>query len=70
VKELKIPSLEERGRVDKIAIFKALITQVVGAERLRAAGSAVLARRCGCRYVICISPATCASCAISPSASA
>jgi DNA-binding NtrC family response regulator len=32
--ELKIPSLEERGAVDKIAIFKAFIASVVGAERL------------------------------------
>lgn len=32
--ELKIPSLEERGAVDKIAIFKAFIAQVVGSERL------------------------------------
>jgi transcriptional regulator with GAF, ATPase, and Fis domain len=32
--ELKIPSLEERGAVDKIAIFKAFITQFVGSERL------------------------------------
>ncbi|QQC64929.1 sigma 54-interacting transcriptional regulator [Paraburkholderia ginsengisoli] len=34
--ELKIPSLEERGAVDKIAIFKAFIAQIVGAERLSA----------------------------------
>jgi DNA-binding NtrC family response regulator len=34
--ELKIPSLEERGAVDKIAIFKAFIAQVVGQERLAA----------------------------------
>jgi DNA-binding NtrC family response regulator len=34
--ELKIPSLEERGAVDKIAIFKAFIAQIVGAERLAA----------------------------------
>ncbi|WP_109478372.1 sigma-54 dependent transcriptional regulator [Paraburkholderia sp. C35] len=32
--ELKIPSLEERGAVDKIAIFKSFIASVVGAERL------------------------------------
>ncbi|HTH75715.1 MAG TPA: sigma-54 dependent transcriptional regulator [Trinickia sp.] len=32
--ELRIPSLEERGAVDKIAIFKAFIASVVGAERL------------------------------------
>ncbi|SIT36482.1 Sigma54 specific transcriptional regulator, Fis family [Paraburkholderia piptadeniae] len=32
--ELRIPSLEERGAVDKIAIFKAFIAAVVGAERL------------------------------------
>jgi DNA-binding NtrC family response regulator len=32
--ELKIPSLEERGAVDKIAIFKAFIASVVGQERL------------------------------------
>ena len=32
--ELHIPSLEERGAVDKIAIFKAFIASVVGAERL------------------------------------
>ena len=34
--ELRIPSLEERGAVDKIAIFKAFIASVVGAERLAA----------------------------------
>jgi hypothetical protein len=34
--ELKIPSLEERGAVDKIAIFKAFIAQIVGSERLAA----------------------------------
>jgi transcriptional regulator with GAF, ATPase, and Fis domain len=34
--ELKIPSLEERGAVDKIAIFKAFIAQIVGNERLAA----------------------------------
>jgi transcriptional regulator with GAF, ATPase, and Fis domain len=34
--ELKIPSLEERGAVDKIAIFKAFIVQIVGNERLAA----------------------------------
>jgi DNA-binding NtrC family response regulator len=32
--ELKIPSLEERRAVDKIAIFKAFIASVVGPERL------------------------------------
>ncbi|MGN6317921.1 sigma 54-interacting transcriptional regulator [Trinickia sp.] len=32
--ELRIPSLEERGAIDKIAIFKAFIASVVGAERL------------------------------------
>ncbi|MFL9988977.1 sigma 54-interacting transcriptional regulator [Paraburkholderia sediminicola] len=32
--ELKIPSLEERGAIDKIAIFKAFIASVVGAGRL------------------------------------
>jgi DNA-binding NtrC family response regulator len=32
--ELRIPSLEERGAVDKIAIFNAFIASVVGAERL------------------------------------
>ena len=32
--ELKIPSLEERGAVDKIAIFKAFIASLVGVERL------------------------------------
>ncbi|WP_116137356.1 sigma 54-interacting transcriptional regulator [Trinickia diaoshuihuensis] len=32
--ELRIPSLEERGAVEKIAIFKAFIAAVVGAERL------------------------------------
>lgn len=32
--ELRIPSLEERGAVDKIAIFKSFIASVVGAERL------------------------------------
>ncbi|MDE1184648.1 sigma-54 dependent transcriptional regulator [Paraburkholderia sp.] len=34
--ELKIPSLEERGAVDKIAIFKSFLQTVVGAERLAA----------------------------------
>ncbi|PMS18315.1 sigma-54-dependent Fis family transcriptional regulator [Trinickia dabaoshanensis] len=34
--ELRIPSLEERGAVEKIAIFKAFIAAVVGAERLAA----------------------------------
>ncbi|PMS38093.1 Fis family sigma54 specific transcriptional regulator [Trinickia symbiotica] len=32
--ELRIPSLEERGAVDKIAIFNAFIASVVGADRL------------------------------------
>ncbi|HEY3599594.1 MAG TPA: sigma-54 dependent transcriptional regulator [Paraburkholderia sp.] len=32
--ELRIPSLEERGAADKIAIFKAFIASVIGAERL------------------------------------
>jgi DNA-binding NtrC family response regulator len=32
--ELRIPSLEERGAVDKIAIFNAFIASVVGPERL------------------------------------
>jgi DNA-binding NtrC family response regulator len=32
--ELRIPSLEERGAVDKIGIFKAFIASVVGADRL------------------------------------
>jgi len=32
--ELRIPSLEERGAADKIAIFKALIASTIGAERL------------------------------------
>ncbi len=32
--ELKIPSLEERGAIDKIALFKSFIEQVVGAEKL------------------------------------
>jgi DNA-binding NtrC family response regulator len=32
--ELRIPSLEERGAADKIAIFKAFIAAVVGEERL------------------------------------
>ncbi|MFM0610282.1 sigma-54 dependent transcriptional regulator [Paraburkholderia sediminicola] len=32
--ELKIPSLEERGAVDKIAIFKAHIATIIGADRL------------------------------------
>ncbi|HEV3104699.1 MAG TPA: sigma-54 dependent transcriptional regulator, partial [Trinickia sp.] len=32
--ELRIPTLEERGAVDKIAIFKAFIASVVGADRL------------------------------------
>ncbi|MGG1943909.1 sigma-54 dependent transcriptional regulator [Trinickia sp. NRRL B-1857] len=34
--ELRIPSLEERGAVEKIAIFKAFIAAVVGAQRLAA----------------------------------
>ncbi|GLU34864.1 sigma-54 dependent transcriptional regulator [Trinickia caryophylli] len=34
--ELRIPSLEERGPVDKIAIFNAFIASVVGPERLAA----------------------------------
>ncbi|CAB3760581.1 sigma 54-interacting transcriptional regulator [Paraburkholderia humisilvae] len=32
--ELRIPSLEERGAADKIAIFKAFIASTIGAERL------------------------------------
>ena len=32
--ELTIPSLEARGPVDKIAIFKSFVTEVVGADRL------------------------------------
>jgi len=32
--ELKIPSLEERGALDKITLFKAFIAQVVGQEKL------------------------------------
>lgn len=32
--ELRIPSLEERGALDKIAIFNAFIVSVLGAERL------------------------------------
>ncbi|WP_322087740.1 sigma-54 dependent transcriptional regulator [Burkholderia sp. BCC1999] len=32
--ELSIPSLEERGAVDKIALFKSFVAQVVGEERL------------------------------------
>ena len=32
--ELRIPSLEERGAVDKIAIFNAFIASVLGAERM------------------------------------
>ncbi|PLZ03367.1 sigma-54-dependent Fis family transcriptional regulator [Burkholderia sp. WAC0059] len=32
--ELRIPSLEERGAVDKIAIFKAFVASVIGEERL------------------------------------
>jgi DNA-binding NtrC family response regulator len=34
--ELKIPSLEERGSCDKIALFKAFISEVVGKEKLAA----------------------------------
>jgi DNA-binding NtrC family response regulator len=34
--ELRIPSLEERGSVDKIALFNASIAAVVGSERLAA----------------------------------
>ncbi|MDD1789381.1 sigma 54-interacting transcriptional regulator [Burkholderia gladioli] len=34
--ELGIPSLEERGAVDKIALFKSFVAQVVGEERLAA----------------------------------
>jgi DNA-binding NtrC family response regulator len=34
--ELKLPSLEERGAVDKIAIFKAFIAKIVGAGLLSA----------------------------------
>ncbi|POR49362.1 Fis family sigma54 specific transcriptional regulator [Paraburkholderia eburnea] len=34
--ELSVPSLEERGAVDKIALFKAFVTTVVGEERLAA----------------------------------
>jgi DNA-binding NtrC family response regulator len=32
--ELRLPSLEERGAVDKIAIFNAFIASVLGAERM------------------------------------
>jgi DNA-binding NtrC family response regulator len=32
--ELKIPSLEERGALDKIALFKSFIAEVVGREKL------------------------------------
>jgi len=32
--ELKIPSLEERGALDKIALFKLFIAQVVGQQKL------------------------------------
>ncbi|CAB3758345.1 sigma 54-interacting transcriptional regulator [Paraburkholderia solisilvae] len=32
--ELRIPSLEERGAADKIAIFKSFIASAIGAERL------------------------------------
>ncbi|MCG5073927.1 sigma 54-interacting transcriptional regulator [Paraburkholderia tagetis] len=34
--ELLVPSLEERGAVDKIALFKAFVASVVGGERLDA----------------------------------
>ncbi len=34
--ELIVPSLEERGAVDKIALFKAFVASVVGSERLGA----------------------------------
>lgn len=34
--ELIVPSLEERGAVDKIALFKAFVSTVVGTERLAA----------------------------------
>ncbi|HKU00430.1 MAG TPA: sigma-54 dependent transcriptional regulator [Paraburkholderia sp.] len=34
--ELTVPSLEERGAVDKIALFKAFVASVVGGERLGA----------------------------------
>jgi DNA-binding NtrC family response regulator len=34
--ELAVPSLEERGAVDKIALFKTFVAAVVGAERLAA----------------------------------
>ncbi|WP_322094240.1 sigma-54 dependent transcriptional regulator [Paraburkholderia bannensis] len=34
--ELSVPSLEERGAVDKIALFKAFVSTVVGEERLEA----------------------------------
>ncbi len=34
--ELKIPSLEERGACDKIALFKAFISEVVGKDKLAA----------------------------------
>ncbi|WP_153100574.1 sigma 54-interacting transcriptional regulator [Paraburkholderia hayleyella] len=34
--ELRIPSLEERGAGDKIALFKMFVTAIVGAERLAA----------------------------------
>ena len=34
--ELIVPSLEERGAVDKIALFKAFVASVVGGERLDA----------------------------------
>jgi DNA-binding NtrC family response regulator len=32
--ELKIPSLEERGALDKIALFKSFVTEIVGQEKL------------------------------------
>jgi DNA-binding NtrC family response regulator len=34
--ELIVPSLEERGAIDKIALFKAFVSTVVGADRLEA----------------------------------
>jgi DNA-binding NtrC family response regulator len=33
--ELKIPSLEERGAVDKIALFKSFLATVIGVDKLR-----------------------------------
>jgi transcriptional regulator with PAS, ATPase and Fis domain len=38
--ELHVPSLEERGEVDKIAIFKAIIGDVLGEEQQQALGEA------------------------------